>query len=117
MGKIKNTVAYAMYKVAPKSVKKKMDATLSYKTSKHMESYYAGAAQALMPSDGLDDGAQLMMQGRAQELRNPARSGIPRKKARKIDASKDLQKENAQSWKAGYDTYKNQNLSPRQFKD
>jgi hypothetical protein len=115
MGKIKASIEAAAYRVAPKSVKKKMDATLAYKTSKNMESYYGGAAIGQMEK-GDNEGAQMFLKGRAQEVNNPARSGIPRKKARKIDSSKAMKKESLESWRAGNEYYgRNQNLSPKQF--
>jgi hypothetical protein len=114
MGKIKARIDAAAYRVAPKSVKKKMDATLNYKTSKNMESYYTGAARARRAA-GDHEGSEIFEKGRRQESSNPARKGISPKKARRIDSSRDLSKSMTDSYNFAKEYYGNPNLSPKQF--
>ena len=100
MGKIKASIEAAAYKVAPKSVKKKMDKTLAYKNSKNMAAYYDGATMGFAEKADLDS-ASTFYSGSNQEYFSGARSAIPRKKARKIDSSRSMQKEISDSYSAG----------------
>jgi hypothetical protein len=120
VGKIKAAIAGAAYRALPKSVKQKVDKTVDYEGSKHMESYYAGASMGFFEK-GDADSASDFIKGRNQERRNSARSAIPRKKATKIDASKRMQKGQLESYEAGRqyaygEVARNQNLNTTQFK-